>query len=284
MLSSLRTKISQWFSSPTSLLVRPAELVPAEGGCTTSSGGFVSGTTKTPANASHHQRQQARWRTTAPSNVVSGAGGGIAKRRSEVCSSTAASAPYCCYSGGGGAAASMGAATVTAGASVLSSSSLMLPPPPLPPPPLKKRVTKRTIEIKCLPDRACEIGDFISSRRSLINEVRCGVPLLLSDLEPSMADANDDLIVVELRSCEGSAGWLDDRSLSAVLVGDEILPMAPLRHLVQSRVPMTGSHKRNLAKSVYGICNPQDCGSLLVTLVPVLDLRQELLGAEGAPQ
>ncbi len=138
----------------------------------------------------------------------------------------------------------------------------------------KKRAVKRVIEMKKISDRAGGIGDYLGPCRSLINEVKCGIPTLLADLDPDMSDATDDLIVVELRSIKGTSGWLDDRSLEGVLVGDEVLPMSALRQLVQSRVRMTGSHGRRVSKSVYGVCNPPDCGQLLITLVPVVDLLQ----------
>ncbi len=153
------------------------------------------------------------------------------------------------------------------GAAAAASSSAIGPAP-------KKRAVKRTIEMKEISDRAGGIGDYLGPCRSLINEVKCGVPTLLADLDPDMTDANDDLLVVELRSRKGTSGWLDDRSLEGVLVGDEVLPMSVLRQLVQSRVRMTGSHGRRVSKSVYGVCNPPDCGQLLITLVPVVDLLQ----------
>lgn len=137
--------------------------------------------------------------------------------------------------------------------------------------------------MKEIPDRAEGIGDYLGPCRSLINEVKCGVPALLSDLDPDMSDAADELLVVELRSNNGTSGWLDDRNLEGVLVGDEILPISALRKLVQNRVRMTGAHGRRVAKSVYGVCNPPDCGQLLITLVPVADLRQVIHDGGGAP-
>lgn len=100
-----------------------------------------------------------------------------------------------------------------------------------------------------------------------------------------MADASDDLLVVELRSVEGSPGWLDDRTLSGVWIDNEVLSIVSLRRLIQKRVDTSKAPGRRVStRSVYASCSVPDCGGLLITLVPVSDLRLAVLEDAEAPQ
>jgi len=126
--------------------------------------------------------------------------------------------------------------------------------------------------------------------RALVYGKRCAVPYALAHLDPSQAEDDPELLLVELRAPDGQDGWLDDRTLSGVYHPDTktVFSLSALRRLVQARVALgagAGPRSRNLRRALYGVCEPDSRSKLLVTVVALADLLAlPLVSGEDPPE
>jgi len=138
-------------------------------------------------------------------------------------------------------------------------------------------------------DRAEQLAEPLGRCRAQVCGQRCAVPYALAQLDPSQADEDVELLVVELRSPSGEDGWLDDRTLTGVLHPhtETVYSLSALRRLVQARVALGGAgfRSRNLRRALYGVCEPDSRSRLLVTVVALADLQDlPLVSGECPPE
>ena len=185
------------------------------------------------------------------------------------------------------------------------SSALVAPPlPPLlpPPPPVlnndaaaaaaptKRRRVTLLQDDECAPrDRSALFGERLGRYRALVCGKRCAVPYKLSDIDPSLREEDDELLLVELRGLNDE-GWLDDRSLDTVLRecadGSIVFySLSALRRLVNQKVSLSSvSRSRNISKSLYRKCEPIFGSKLQVTVVSFADFESmPLVRGEALP-
>ena len=106
-------------------------------------------------------------------------------------------------------------------------------------------------------------------------------PLSTCMLDSNFIDEDHELVVVELQApLIEEVAWLEDDNVNLVQIrtGHDsflYLPRITLRSYVFSKVSLQ-NRSRKLSTSVYKVCSPQDCGNLLVTLVPIKDLLDNI--------
>ena len=132
------------------------------------------------------------------------------------------------------------------------------PPPDLPP--------------FMLPDRALKLEGATPLRhaRALLGGQIVVVPQRPEDFDDSFADADGELLLVELAGPDGA--WLEDREAESVYLGPgRLLPLEKLREYVRRKINLLARPAQKL-KKLHQLVRPSCAPDYTLVLVPLSEL------------